>query len=450
MFKYLLTISQNIKEPSSKPEISQEKFSKQANIAIEKIESKKIKSPPIESELMKKLTYIDLFAGCGGISLGLYQAGWNGLFAIEKSPMAFETLQFNLITKKKHFDWPMWLPQTNHDLRTVLHNYNSELKNLAGKVDLIVGGPPCQGFSTAGRRNRNDQRNKLVDSYVEFVALIKPRAIFFENVYGFTTTKKNIRDGTTYAKYVTEQLRQLGYDIQGRIIDFSRFGVPQRRKRFILVGVRNGSAEVFFDALENNRTSFLRSKKIRAFPSVKVAISDLEKKNGTVADKDMPRFLAGLYATPKNTYQKLMRQDVDGRQPDSHRFSNHNETTTLKFAAILKSAPKNKNASAWVNLHFGSQKHSIIPLADSKPSPTLTTLPDDYIHYAEPRILTVREYARIQSFGDWFEFKGKYTTGGKARIKEVPRYTQIGNAIPPIFGEQVGFSFREVLINGLL
>ena len=393
---------------------------------------------------MKKSTYIDLFAGCGGISLGLYNAGWHGLFAIEKSPMAFETLRFNLIEKKNHFDWPTWLPQKNHDLRTVLGKYHSELKALAGQVDLIVGGPPCQGFSTAGRRNRKDQRNKLVDSYIEFVTLIKPKAIFFENVYGFTTTKKDLKKGTTYAEYVADQLCQLGYDIHHEVVNFSRFGVPQRRKRYILVGVQKGSAKKFFDILEKNRISFLRGKKIKPFTSVSAAISDLEKKNGTIADIDMPRFLAGVYISPKSHYQKLMRQGAEKVEPNSHRFSHHNETTTERFAAILKSAPRDKNVSAWANARFGSQKQSIIPLASSKPSPTLTTLPDDYIHYSEPRILTVREYARIQSFADWFEFKGKYTTGGKSRVKEVPPYTQIGNAIPPLFGEQVGLSFGEI------
>jgi len=85
------------------------------------------------------------------------------------------------------------------------------------------------------------------------------------------------------------------------------------------------------------------------------------------------------------------------------------------------------------------------PMDGRKVSPTLTTLPDDYIHYCEPRILTVREYARLQSFDDWFEFRGKYTTGGKARCHEVPRYTQVGNAIPPLFGEQSGEVLKEIL-----
>ena len=97
--------------------------------------------------------YIDIFAGCGGISLGLYNSGWKGLFAIEKDPMAFETLKYNLIDKKNHFKWPKWLPISNHDINEVLTNHSRSLRKLRGKVDLIVGGPPCQGFSMAGRRS---------------------------------------------------------------------------------------------------------------------------------------------------------------------------------------------------------------------------------------------------------------------------------------------------------
>ncbi|MFY8003759.1 MAG: DNA cytosine methyltransferase, partial [Chitinophagaceae bacterium] len=106
-----------------------------------------------------KSTYIDLFAGCGGLSLGLHNAGWKGLFAIEKSPDAFKTLKHNLIDKKKHFGWPTWLPQESIEIDKAIDLYKNELKKLQGKVDLVAGGPPCQGFSMAGRRNENDQRN---------------------------------------------------------------------------------------------------------------------------------------------------------------------------------------------------------------------------------------------------------------------------------------------------
>ena len=136
--------------------------------------------------MQKRYTYIDLFAGCGGLSLGLNRSGWKGLFAIEKSPHAFETLEYNLTEKIQHFNWPKWLPQQAHDINAVIKKYSKNLEKLRGKVTLIAGGPPCQGFSIAGQRNEKDERNTLIDSYIEFVSLVKPELIFFENVKGFT------------------------------------------------------------------------------------------------------------------------------------------------------------------------------------------------------------------------------------------------------------------------
>ena len=106
----------------------------------------------------KEYNYIDIFAGCGGISLGLYNAGWKGLFAIEKDSMAFQTLKYNLMDKKNHFNWPEWLSISSHDINEVLEEHSKNLKKLRGNVDLVVGGPPCQGFSMAGRRNEKDKK----------------------------------------------------------------------------------------------------------------------------------------------------------------------------------------------------------------------------------------------------------------------------------------------------
>ena len=143
-----------------------------------------------------------------------------------------------------------------------------------------------------------------------------------------------------------------------------------------------------------------------------------------------------------------MSGNVDNEIPYSHRFANHRKETIAKFKYILSNATKNKSLSSEVKAKFNLKKRTIIPLSGELPTPTITTLPDDYIHYSEPRIFTVREYARIQSFNDWYHFKGKYTTGGKLRTKEVPRYSQIGNAIPPLFGEQAGHSLTKLLRNG--
>ena len=177
------------------------------------------------------------------------------------------------------------------------------------------------------------------------------------------------------------------------------------------------------------------------------AISDLLKKNGTKATPEFPNFQSGVYGKEKGNYQKLMRVGIDQIIADSHRFPKHSSIIIDRFTKILEETKdrRNLNINKLIQEKYGIKKRTVIPLNGLDKTPTITTLPDDYIHYAEPRILTVREYARIQSFPDWYEFQGKYTTGGKLRVKEVPRYTQIGNAIPPLFGEQSGLILQELI-----
>ncbi|MGX7668877.1 DNA cytosine methyltransferase [Flavobacterium pedocola] len=407
---------------------------------------------------INKSLYIDLFAGCGGLSLGLYNSGqWKGLFAIEKNKDAFETLNHNLIQNQNHFDWPTWLPTKEHDINYVLKNFTSQLKDLRGKVDLVAGGPPCQGFSTAGKRLETDERNKLIRSYISFIRLVQPQMIFFENVKGFTQKfDKNKSKGKAYSEYVLKALRTKtsdfpGYDVYGKLVDFSLYGVPQKRTRFILVGIKKESsnknkAMSFFKALDDNKDSFLINKNIGVTTNLEQAISDLLREGKEVQSPDTKGFKAGTYGLAESNYQKLLRKGVDESIiPDSHRFAKHNVPTLQKFEYILNYAEKNKTLSDDIKELFDLKKRTIIPLSGQTPTATITTLPDDYIHYCEPRIFTVREYARIQSFNDWYQFKGKYTTGGKRRTQEVPRYSQIGNAIPPLFGEQSGLVLKKLI-----
>ena len=293
--------------------------------------------------MSKKPTYIDLFAGCGGISLGLYNAGWHGLFAIEKDKMAFGTLKKNLILKKNHFNWPKWLPQTEHDIEEVMKNYREELKNIKGKVDLVVGGPPCQGFSMAGKRNEGDKRNKLIDAYIEFIKIVRPKMLFFENVKGFTVgfMKEDLR-GKAYSDYVTKSLRALGYNVEAKILDFSEYGIPQRRKRFILVGLLEGDAKTFFNFLEQDKKAFLREKGLKQKGTIKGAISDLHQENGDIKSPDSINFRAGIYSRSKSNYQKLMRREASPKIPDSHRFTNHGNEAVNLFKLLLKKAVRSK------------------------------------------------------------------------------------------------------------
>lgn len=400
--------------------------------------------------MTKNHSYIDLFSGCGGLSLGLHNAGWKGIFAIEKSPDAFKTLEYNLIKKKKHFDWPNWLDQKNHEINEVIAQHSQELIKLRGKVDMVAGGPPCQGFSMAGRRVETDLRNDLVNSYVKFIGLVRPKIIFFENVKGFTMGfKNNKKRGKAYSQYVVEELEALGYTVKGQLIDFSEYGIPQKRTRFILVGIQHElihskpelTKETFFENIKGNRQAFLNNSKLKANPTIEDAISDLLQSNGTI-ESETPNFRAGIYGGVSSDYQRYVRRNkrIDS-EVDSHRFVKHTKPIKARFKTALD---KGLTSTEYREM-FKLKKSSTKILKANKPTPTITTLPDDYIHYCEPRIMTVREYARIQSFPDWYEFKGKYTTGGIRRTQEVPRYSQIGNAIPPLFGEQAGIVLDKLL-----
>jgi len=129
---------------------------------------------------------------------------------------------------------------------------------------------------------------------------------------------------------------------------------------------------------------------------------------------------------------------TDTQKPNSLRMANHREATKIKFIKVLKTCPKGRALSKEDRERFNMKKQCFTPLHPNQIAKTVTTLPDDLLHYSEPRILTVRENARLQSFPDWFDFQGKYTTGGARRKEECPRYTQVGNAVPPLMAEALG------------
>lgn len=401
------------------------------------------------SQAKKGYTYIDLFSGCGGLALGMHNADWKAHFAIEKNEDAFKTLKFNLIDKENHFLWPDWLPQSTHDINEVLRAHEERLKALAGSVTLVAGGPPCQGFSMAGRRQEDDTRNSLVDSYLRFVDLVAPDSLLFENVKGFTQPFNNCAEdnqGKNYSEYILKELRSRGYSVSSKMLDFSKFGVPQRRVRFILFASKTIDPKVFFATLETNVKPFLKARNIPRRVSLKSAISDLEKTNGQQPCPDSKGFMSGRYGNIKSNYQRYCRKGArKGTIPNSHRFAKHRGSTIKRFKELLVLNLQDRNISKLLGEKYSIKKNCFSVLSANTPSPTLTSNPDDHIHYCEPRTLTVREYARIQSFPDWFEFKGPYTTGGERRKIDVPRYTQIANAIPPLFAEQVGLTLNQLL-----
>ncbi|MBN2099067.1 MAG: DNA cytosine methyltransferase [Dehalococcoidia bacterium] len=408
--------------------------------------------------LYAEKTFIDLFAGAGCLSLGLMASGWRGLLAVEKDPMAFETLRYNLIDGRHGFqyEWPDWFPQKPCTVGRFARRYREQLNQLRGKVAMIVGGPPCQGFSFAGRRNKADSRNSLFRSYMQVVETIEPLVILLENVHGIAVEfgkRQRSMNGTRvgrpavpYSQRIAKALTRAGYVVHAGLLRAADYGVPQLRPRYFLIAVRQTAPAPLLDSdpfksMIAVRDGILLSKglPIDRAVSVKEAISDLETSGSEVVPcSDAPRSMQGSYSPPSTLYQHLMRYNVSGCFPDSHRLANHLPETVKRFAEILATCRRGTQLSKADRERLGLRKKCTVPLDPAKPSLTLTTLPDDMIHYAEPRILTVREYARLQSIPDWFQFRGKYTTGGDRRTRECPRYTQAGNAVPPFLGEALG------------
>lgn len=400
--------------------------------------------------------FIDLFAGCGGLSLGLIRSGWKGVFAVEKTPDAFLTLQHNLIDGNLDgFEWPSWLECKEMTTSDLLSKHKPELKNMRGKVDLIAGGPPCQGFSFAGRRNPSDPRNKLTEEYIELVNLIRPKYLLLENVKGFKTAFKGTNK-KAYSQIVEQTLRDLswgGYVVFSSMLNASMFGVPQPRARFIMIAVRADIAtdepSSPFEKMDIYAQGFRDSRKLNGHRiTVTEAISDLEiGRKKVIESEDTKGFTQIKYREPKHmsAYQALMREGMKSEHaPNSLRMARHRPNTIKRFEQILASCPKGKSLSKDDRARFNMKKQCFTPLHPNQISRTITTLPDDLLHYKEPRILTVRENARLQSFPDWFEFRGKYTTGGARRKEECPRYTQVGNAVPPLMAEALGARIAQI------
>tara|TARA_R110002051_G_scaffold34065_1_gene75907 strand:- start:5784 stop:7004 length:1221 start_codon:yes stop_codon:yes gene_type:complete len=402
---------------------------------------------------MAKNTFIDLFAGCGGLSLGLCEAGWEGVFAVEKSPDAFETFRHNFVSHKSRFKfiWPNWLPITATTTRDLIDTHGSQLRSLRGKIDLIAGGPPCQGFSSAGKRNPDDPRNRLTDEYIEMVRLLQPKYLILENVRGFSSSFEG--QDKPYSEIVAERLKECGpsgYCVYASMVNASEFGIPQPRKRFIMIAMRGDLTQPKSDPFEHlaDHMELFREKRGLNGHQIGVseAISDLEIRAQKLKESvDNKRFKQISYSGRRKltSYQQLMRRGVNADyEPNSLRLPNHTIEVSARFKRILDECPRGVTLSKVNRERYGLNKQCFTPLHPSKLARTVTTLPDDMIHYKEARILTVRENARLQSFPDWFEFHGKYTTGGQRRKEECPRYTQVGNAVPPLMAEAIG----EVLL----
>ena len=316
------------------------------------------------------LNALDLFCGCGGLSLGFEKAGINILLGIDAWQDAITTFNYN--------------HKNSHGLCADLSTLNPKdiESNLNNKiVDLIIGGPPCQGFSVAGKRIIDDERNKLYKNFVRFVDYFKPKAFVMENVPNILSI-----GGGTVRDSIVKDFSDLGYKVVYKVLTASNYGTPQNRRRAVFVGLKNGTDFSFPEKSVSNLTTSFE------------ALSDLPE--NSLED-------GSLYPiAPNCDYQKLMRKN--STKIYNHEITEHNEKTKQIIALVpdggnYKDLPVELQQTRKVHIAWTR-------LNSQKPSFTIDTGHRHHFHYKWNRIPTVRESARIQSFPDDFIFLGSKTS----------------------------------------
>lgn len=342
-----------------------------------------------------KPTVIDLFCGCGGLSYGFIEAGYEVLLGIDHWKDAIQTFE-NTHKNAQGIVADLFI-ETPKDI-----SKKTGIKN----VDVIIGGPPCQGFSIAGKRIIDDERNQLYKSFVSFVRFYQPKVFLMENVPNIVSMGKGF-----VKNCIIEDFEKLGYKVVYKVLLASEYGVPQNRRRAFFVGTKQNIEFVFPKPTTKNPVS------------AKDAISDLPEKS--LADGTKYKLEA------KSDYQKKIRQQSKGIY--NHEITNHSEQTV----SIISLVPDGGN---YKNLPEELQKTRNVNIAwtrlnSKKPSFTIDTGHRHHFHYRYNRIPTVRESARIQSFPDTFIFSGSKTS----------QYKQVGNAVPPIMAMELAKEIKKYL-----
>lgn len=342
---------------------------------------------------MKNSRLLDLFCGAGGLSLGFEKEGYEIVKAIDIDKYAIDTYNYNRKEKVAEVK----------DITTVDDQFIKDL----GHIDGIIGGPPCQGFSTAGQRIIDDDRNKLYREYFKILEQIRPQFFVIENVTGILNFAKGlVKDD------ILKRAKKLGYTVSYKVIDTSEYGIPQVRKRVIFVGIQNKE----FEFPEGNLPAISIEDAIGDLPSLDKGEDDSKYSN-----------------EPKTEYQKYIRDGMI--ELYNHKQSNHTEKTKNTISMIpeggsIMDIPEEQRD--------GRNYHALLRKMDrSKPSLCIDTGHRTYFHYEEKRIPSVREVARLQSFPDSFIFTGPKNDQQK----------QVGNAVPPILAQKIAKAIREQLNN---
>lgn len=345
----------------------------------------------------KKYNLIDLFSGAGGLSYGFEIAGFNVLLGIDNDSRALKTFELNHKGSKTICG----------DITKI--SYQNDIVPVIGDklVDVIVGGPPCQGMSLSGPRKFDDPRNKLYLSYIRLVKEIKPKAFVIENVIGIVSLFKG-----KIKEHIIEEFTKMGYHVQYKLLTASDYGVPQNRKRVIFVGTLNEGFEY--------------PEVIAEIVTSKMAISDLPTLENELGEEDMP-----YISSPQNSYQEFMRKNSSTVK--NHIAAKHSD----RVKEVIALVPDGGNYKDLPEELQGIRKFNVAwtRFNSNKPAPTIDTGHRHHFHYEFNRVPTVRESARLQSFPDDFVFLGNKTQ----------QFRQVGNAVPPLMAEKIANSILKYL-----
>ena len=325
------------------------------------------------------------------------------------------------------------------DLR-VPKNLNAFLENKPSQIDVICGGPPCQGFSLAGRRNPLDSRNKLVQSYIEVLAQVQPKYFVMENVLGILSASfveyqgvDQLYSNEKVVDVLRAEFHKIGYpDVAIKVLDASEYGVPQKRQRVIFLGTRHDISHKLSHPEKNNILGVTSKEAIQDLANIPLGAKQIKYQQKTLSEYQNE---SRLGRTPSSKGYSIAAKLLS-----NHETSKHSEIVIERFSQLKQGENIKKMLSRLdieSQLRLKTKKQNCRRIMDSEPSPTVLTLPDDLVHYQKNRILTVREMARLQSFDDSFEFLGKRTTGGDRRVQETPQYTLVGNAVPPLLAKAI-------------
>ena len=362
--------------------------------------------------MRKKLTCVDLFSGAGGLSRGFLDAGYDVVFGVDYDDAALTTFQANHGTSEA-----LKLDLFNHENIDIIVKKLEEKGIKEKELDVLIGGPPCQGFSIAGPRDMNDKRNRLYLAMVKLAEKLKPKAVLLENVPGLLQTNEGIG-----AKRIINDFAEIGYNMIPKLLYAPDFGVPQIRKRVFFVGLRDvNKCFEFPNPIVSPENYVTCADAIDDLPTLQLESGEI-----IYGDENQE------YLTPPRTkYQEQMRKE-------STIVKNHIGSIPIeKTRKMISLIPEGKNYRSLPDEYRGMYKYheALTRYNSNKPSLTINTGHRSHFHYKWNRIPTVRESARLQSFPDDFVFYGNKSE----------QYKQVGNAVPPLLGFAIATKLKPYL-----